>query len=217
MDEAIWKILSSKFVVAENGCWEWIAAKTMGYGMVFYKGKVGQAHRLAYIGAVGDSIGGKDIHHECRNKVCINPDHLVALTHAEHSTLENKRKTHCIKGHPFTNDNTTICQTKSGQTYRRCDTCYRENSRNRYLSKPFCSRRLLPSDNTSGRRWVSWSTSASRWQTVIAKKHFGIFKDIDEAAYVADQVAIQLYDPDIKCNILTGPSLPWPSQTVDAT
>lgn len=73
MNEAIWKRLSSKFVVAESGCWEWIAAKAMGYGMVGYKGKVVQAHRLAYIGAVADSIGGKDIHHKCRNRGCITP------------------------------------------------------------------------------------------------------------------------------------------------
>jgi len=51
--------------------------------------------------------------------------------------------------------------------------------------------------------------------------NFGYFRDLDEAAYVYDQCALQLHGDKVhgdkaKLNILTGPSIPWPSQTVDA-
>ncbi len=46
--------------------------------------------------------------------------------------------------------------------------------------------------------------------------NFGYFRDLDEAAYVYDQCALQLHGDKAKLNILTGPSIPWPSQTVDA-
>jgi hypothetical protein len=66
-----------------DGCWHWTAAKTYsGYGMFGggYAGKVTTAHRWIYDRVVGPIPAGMVIDHLCRNKSCVNPDHLEAVT-----------------------------------------------------------------------------------------------------------------------------------------
>jgi hypothetical protein len=42
------------------------------------------AHRVAYQLLVGPIPEGHEIHHHCGNRLCVSPDHLVALTAEEH-------------------------------------------------------------------------------------------------------------------------------------
>jgi len=47
-----------------------------------------RAHRAAWRVANGQQIPpGHDVHHTCERPACINPDHLVLLTHAQHSRI----------------------------------------------------------------------------------------------------------------------------------
>lgn len=64
-------------------------------------------HRVMYLAYVGPVPDGLVLDHLCRNRACINPWHLEPTTQGENvyrgASLwaENKRKTHCKRGHPF--------------------------------------------------------------------------------------------------------------------
>jgi len=44
------------------------------------------AHVLAFMLAYGELPYGYDVHHACGNTLCVNPEHLVAMTRSEHKT-----------------------------------------------------------------------------------------------------------------------------------
>ncbi len=89
-----------------KSCWKWIGyIREKGYG-VFWNGKKNmRAHRFAYKAFVGCIPKGKVIDHICRNRSCVNPNHLRVVTAAENVMIgegpcaANSRKTQCIHGH----------------------------------------------------------------------------------------------------------------------
>lgn len=67
-----------------EGCWEWRAARyPTGYGHCRWAGKSAYAHRIAYLLVRGSIPSGLEIDHLCRNRACVRPDHLEAVTHRE--------------------------------------------------------------------------------------------------------------------------------------
>lgn len=110
-----------------EGCWIWTGAKNPnGYGN-FGLGnrKVGKAHRFSYQIHKGDIPAGFEIDHLCRNRACVNPDHLEAVT-SKVNTLRSSspiaihaRQTHCVNGHEFTKENTYL-RTAGGRYCRAC-------------------------------------------------------------------------------------------------
>lgn len=60
-------------------------------------------HRVVWIAAHGRIPEGMHVDHICRNRPCINIDHLQLLTHAENSAqggaTMRERYTHCKRGH----------------------------------------------------------------------------------------------------------------------
>lgn len=56
-------------------------------------GRQQQAHRLYYERFVGPIPDGHQIDHLCRNKLCVNPDHLEPVTAAENSRRANAKLT----------------------------------------------------------------------------------------------------------------------------
>lgn len=123
----------------ENGCIEWTAYRgENGYGRFYVDGRGALAHRWAYETAKGAIPEGMQIDHLCRNRACVNPDHLEPVTGSENvrravaaspQTWGASRVTFCPRGHEYTEENT---YTSDGGHGRTCLTCKRMLGRRHY-------------------------------------------------------------------------------------
>lgn len=83
--------IGSDFIVTATGCWEWQGhIDRNGYGKAYDpnqpKGRrLDWAHRVSYRNHRGDIPAGHHLDHLCENPTCINPNHLDAVTPAEHA------------------------------------------------------------------------------------------------------------------------------------
>lgn len=115
------------------GCWEWLAYRNKkGYGRFKLDGKVVEAYRVVYEMAIGPVPNGLHLDHLCRNKGCVNPAHLEAVTQGENTRRGDaskfqSSKTHCPSGHPYDEANT---YKYAGR--RHCRECARRHRREWY-------------------------------------------------------------------------------------
>lgn len=117
--------LAAKIRCSPEGCWEWLASRSDGYGRVTWQGRQRPAHRVVYELLVGPIPAGLQIDHLCRNRGCVNPAHLEPVTQRENlmrgETIPARHaaQTHCGRGHIFDEANTYV--RKDGR--RSCRAC----------------------------------------------------------------------------------------------
>ena len=118
-------------------CWEYTnKTNEKGYGIIHVKGTARLAHRISFQ-IFNNRAPGPMLDHLCRNRRCVNPDHLEEV-----SALENFKRgmgadglrlgpkvfssrTNCPQGHPYDGENT---YTKPNG-HRICRACRREGMR----------------------------------------------------------------------------------------
>jgi hypothetical protein len=136
---------AERFVVRDCGwhspCWVWTAyIRHDGYGEIsrgMRGGKHVLAHRASHEIHVGPIPVGLEIDHLCRNRSCVNPAHLEAVTRRENQirgeTIAARAvvKTHCKHGHEFDEANTYIA--KNGT--RHCRACGRDHAMRKYYAR----------------------------------------------------------------------------------
>ncbi len=68
-----------------TGCHIWQVALLHGYGILRYRGRYHQAHRLAWSLKNGPIPDGMILCHRCNVRRCVNPDHLALGTRADNN------------------------------------------------------------------------------------------------------------------------------------
>lgn len=110
-------------------CWVWSwSLDRHGYGQVRLNGTTRRSHRVIYELLVADVPKDLDIDHLCRNRACVNPNHLEPVTRSTNllrGRLWQSKKTSCPRGHDYD------IETKDyrGRTVRRCSVCLKRFSR----------------------------------------------------------------------------------------
>jgi hypothetical protein len=124
-----------------GGCWEWQSNKSHnGYGL-FKIGKIDyRAHRVS-LQLSGFILEPKmTIDHLCRNRACVNPEHMEQTTQKENTlrgisfSAKNAQKTHCPKNHKYDRINSR-CR-------RICSICENERKKNWALKHRRISKQL---------------------------------------------------------------------------
>lgn len=126
-------------VAVSGSCWSWGAGLDVyGYGKFKVRGHTVKAHRWAYEHLVGPIPDGLVIDHLCRNRACVNPDHLQPVT-AEVNIRRGMspaqvtiRTGICKRGHELTAANTIVYR---GSGARTCRTCRNDWQRLNYRAK----------------------------------------------------------------------------------
>lgn len=124
---------------ALTGCTIWAGyINAFGYGCVKYEGMSRLAYHVAWELEYGAVPDGLELDHLCRNRACINVDHLELVTHRENVlrgvglAALNAKKTHCKRGHELLPNNIR----KNRANKRICKICHEMKTREWLAARP---------------------------------------------------------------------------------
>lgn len=130
--------------VDDDGCWiSTYSTASHGYAQVGWQlggeRHVVLAHRAAWVHVAGQVPIGMTLDHTCKQRRCVNPDHLRLLSNYENARRNDGsdwRFGTCKNGHPDSNLRKVPRVAKSGRRYLglQCSECSREAQR-RYREK----------------------------------------------------------------------------------
>lgn len=123
-----------------ESCWVWLGSiDSEGYGQFGKNNTTIKAHRAAYVFFKGEIPDHMELDHLCRNRRCVNPDHLEPVTHAENIRRANAVMTHCKRGHSKAEYNAN----------GRCMECHRMRANNwlKQKRKTLTAEQTLRMDN----------------------------------------------------------------------
>ncbi len=85
-DEILQRVKLRVVLCARDGCWTWTGptsgnGRGGGYPRMSLDGQTVAVHRVVATHFFGFLPGNKQIDHRCRNRLCVNPDHLEIVTH----------------------------------------------------------------------------------------------------------------------------------------
>lgn len=128
--------IRARIEIMPSGCWAWLGCRyPEGYGRLKLRQIDVLAHRLSYITFRGSFDPLLDLDHLCRNRMCVNPEHLEPVSMLENvrrgmsPPAINARKTQCANGHALAGANVRYERLPSGTLARRCHACAIEKQR----------------------------------------------------------------------------------------
>ena len=87
MEQRFWRSVEKT-----DGCWLWTSTSINGYGHFRLHGRNHYAHRVSYELHDGPVPEGQTIHHACSQRLCVNPDHLQAISQRENMAEMHERR-----------------------------------------------------------------------------------------------------------------------------
>ncbi len=98
-DKTIYRFWVKVDKSASDGCWLWTAScDSYGYPRISVNGRLVSATRFSYELTNSPIESGKELHHTCGKRKCVQPAHLKPLTRQEHLALHGLPQT-MYRGH----------------------------------------------------------------------------------------------------------------------
>lgn len=81
----------------DTPCWVWTMADSGGgrgggYPRMKLNNRTCAVHKVVFVNEHGFVPGNKQIDHRCRNRRCVNPDHLEMVSHLENQKRRDRAR-----------------------------------------------------------------------------------------------------------------------------